>query len=247
MNEEFLFRSIGVVRSPFAEKFGVPRQSGMLSLARGVLELRPEADFRRAVQDLGGFSHLWVIFVFHKDLKKTWTPEVMTPRVELERKIGVLSTRSPHRPNPIGLSALKIERIDVEAKPGAKIYVSGLDLLDGTPILDIKPYIPYCDSISEASGAWASNPIEKFPVFFSEESLEMIQTKIQMNYPDFQKFITQIVELDPRPTTYRKGASLQSPSSAGRRFAFRVLHFDIHCELRPPGIEVTKIIDLECS
>ena len=247
MSEEFRFRAIGKVKSPFVEKFGVPRQSGMLSLATGILKLQPGGDFRRAVEDLESFSHLWVLFVFHKDLEKAWSPDVMTPRENIEKRMGVLSTRSPHRPNPIGMSVLKIEKIDLEVKSGVEIHVSGLDLLDETPILDIKPYVPYADSIPEAKAGWAVAPTEKVFVTYSEESLEILEAKILKRHPDFQKLLTQIVELDPRPTTYRKEAPIHSEKAIGKRFAFRLLDFDIHCELKVGSIEVARIIDLKSS
>src|SRR5690606_2898001 len=139
----FTFEPIGMLRTPWSEKFGVPRQSLMISEAWGLLRLSPH--YRAALSQLETFSHLWLVFVFHKHRQGPWKPIIEPPRLGV-RDIGVFASRSPDRPNPIGLSAVKLERIEDRGQGGIDIHVSGVDLLDETPILDIKPYVPYADS-----------------------------------------------------------------------------------------------------
>ena len=152
MNDHF--PPIGVIRTNFTEKFGVPRQSMMISEALGVLKLHPDPSFRAALNHLDRFTHIWVVFIFHQSVEKGWRPTIRPPRVDAPRKVGVFASRSPHRPNPIGLSAVKLERIDLDAPGGIEIHLSGVDLLDGTPVLDIKPYLPSTDAEAGASMGW---------------------------------------------------------------------------------------------
>ena len=149
-SEKIEFEIIGFVETCFKEKFGIPRQPGLVNEARGIIRLRNEDDYRTAIRTLEGFSHVWVVFVFHEHGSKNWKPSIRPPRLGGAKKVGVLASRSPHRPNPIGLSALEIEKIVIDAPQGPEIHVRGVDLLDGTPVLDIKPYLPYADSIPKA-------------------------------------------------------------------------------------------------
>ena len=151
----FTFAPIGVIHSCFKEKFGIPRQPGLVPAARAVLELLPPYNRAEAVRGLEGFSHIWVSFVFHACLDAPWKPTVRPPRLGGNRRLGVFATRSTHRPNPIGLSAVELERI--ETGPGrVLLHLKGADLMDGTPVLDIKPYLPYSDVIPGATGGFAA-------------------------------------------------------------------------------------------
>lgn len=232
---------IGFVRSCFKEKFGVARQALMVTEALGVLKLSPSQDFRLAVSGLETFSHLWVIFVFHKNLEKGWQPLISTPRTE-ENKLGVFASRSPHRPNPIGLSCVKIEKIDLLPRDGIEIHVSGLDILDGSPILDIKPYLPYADAISEANSGWADAEIKKYPVSFSPESLNAIDKLSEGRHPNLKGLLTQMLELDPRPTSQRKASPLEDPQSEGRKFSFRLFDFDVRWQISAAGVQVVELV-----
>lgn len=139
---------IARIRTPFPEKFGVPRQSGLVDVpARIVFE--PDYRSGDALRGIEGFSHLWIIWQFDRAQRETWSPTVRPPRLGGNQRMGVFATRSPFRPNPIGLSCVKLERVE-----GAVLHVTGADLVDGTPILDIKPYLPYCDSQPDAIGGW---------------------------------------------------------------------------------------------
>lgn len=238
---EFHYPPIGTLHTCFKEKFGVPRQSLMMSEARGVLKLNPDPAFRVAVNHLEKFSHLWLVFVFHKTGDRAWRPTIDPPRLDAADAMGVFATRSPHRPNPLGLSAVKLERIDLKAPGGVEIHLSGVDILDGTPVLDIKPYLPYTDRIAEANSGWATAEIERFEVSFSPESLATIETHSEI-HPQIKVLVQQMLELDPRPTSQRRAIPIKTGESLGKKFAFRVLGLDIHWEIRNQAIYVTHAV-----
>lgn len=233
---------IGIMKTCFTEKFGAPRQPLMVSEARGILKLNPDPAFALAFDHLTDFSHVWVIFVFHQHLHKPWHPRIRPPRVEAPRKVGVFASRSPHRPNPIGMSAVKLEKIDLEAEGGIEIHLSGVDILDGTPVLDIKPYLPYADSIPEASTGWATEEIARYPVSFSPESLAAIEGLSSELFPNLRELLSQMLSLDPRPTSQRKAMPILSPSSEGMVFGFRVSSFDVQWQIRAGEIYVIELL-----
>jgi tRNA-Thr(GGU) m(6)t(6)A37 methyltransferase TsaA len=195
---ELVVRPIGVVHSPYREKREAPRQPAAASDARGSIELFPDSGFEHALSDLERWSHLWVLFWFH--LNEGFRPKVLPPRSA--RRRGVFSTRSPHRPNPIGLSAVKLERVN-----GLVLEVSGLDMLDQTPVLDLKPYVAYTDAITDANGGWLSGALD--PVApFSVEILD--QARAELTYLretwgiDFDDPIQKILSLGPQAHPYRR-------------------------------------------
>jgi len=244
------FAPIGIIRTAFAEKFGIPRQPGMVSEAKGVIELDKHPFFALAIDKLETFSHLWIIFVFHEHGARDWKPSIRPPRLGGRKKVGVLASRSPHRPNPIGLSAVKLDRIELTPK-GAKIHVSGVDLLDGTPILDVKPYIPFADSIPSAHAGWAAEPIEKFSVEFTEKSrlaLERHQKRIRAEKGDetidIERMIVEMLELDPRPASQKRKMPPNEDESIGLRFAFTLFDFDVKWEIRDGKFAVLDLEDL---
>ena len=232
------FPPIGTLKTCFAEKFGVPRQSMMTTEARGVLKLNPDPSYRAALNHLDQFSHVWVVFVFHQN-GGTWRPTIDPPRLDAPKSMGVFASRSPHRPNPIGLSAVKLDRIDFDAEGGIEIHLSGVDILDGTPVLDIKPYLPYADSIPEANTGWIEGEIDRYKVEFSAESLRTIAGD-----PKLKKLIEQMLEWDPRPTSQRRSAPMAAPESEGKRFAFRILNFDVQWVIRNASVYVVTILVL---
>lgn len=148
---ERAMRVIARIRSDFAEKFGIPRQSGLVSALRSAVVFEPEFRNPDALRGIGDFSHLWLIWEFSEALRENWSPTVRPPRLGGNERVGVFATRSPYRPNPIGLSCVRLEEVRQEPALGTILIVSGADLMDGTPIYDIKPYIPYADCHPDAA------------------------------------------------------------------------------------------------
>jgi tRNA (adenine37-N6)-methyltransferase len=201
------FNPIATIETCYPEKFGTPRQPGLVPESWGIIRLHNELNLADGLAGLEGFTHLWVIFVFHQNTNKGIKTKVHPPRMAGE-KVGVFATRSPHRPNPIGLSVVKIERIE-----GSMIYVSGVDFVNGTPVLDIKPYLPSADRISEAQGGWADAKSERsVQVEFSEEALAQIDEKQKLRADsDLKSLIQSNLELDPRPVFYKGTPEQENP------------------------------------
>ena len=152
------WKTIARVHSDFDEKFGIPRQSGLVEALEAEIVFEPEFRSPEAVRGLEAFSHIWLIWVFSRSAREGWSPTVRPPRLGGNRRMGVFATRSPFRPNPIGLSCVRLLEVVPNTPRGPVLRVAGADLLDGTPILDIKPYVPYADSHPEALGGFASVP-----------------------------------------------------------------------------------------
>lgn len=152
--EDVRMKFIATIHTDFSDKFGIPRQSGLVPELTGIIEFQPEFRNADAVRGLDGFSHLWLLWQFSKAVRETWSPTVRPPRLGGNTRIGVFATRSPFRPNAIGLSCVRLEKVEMSTERGPLLYVSGADLLDGTPIFDIKPYLPYSDSIPDATGGF---------------------------------------------------------------------------------------------
>jgi len=218
---EFSFKPIGIIESCFKEKFGIPRQSGLATEARATLKMFPPFDQLAAFEGLEDFSHIWIIFVFHSGMRDKWKATVRPPRLGGNRRIGVFSTRSGFRPNPIGLSVVRLEKIIRERKD-TRLYLAGVDLMDGTPVLDIKPYLPYADAICDArSGFAAGSPEALIQVHFSPEARAFCLEKEQSGYPGLMRLIQQLLETDPRPAYY---ASTPQKSHFGMKvYDFNVL------------------------
>lgn len=189
-------RPIGVIRSPFKEKVEAPRQGIVAADVRGVIEVLPElAD---GLQDLEGFDRVWLLYWF--DRAVGYKPKVLPPRSEHKR--GVFATRSPHRPNPIGLSAVRLERVDIAAR---EVHVRDIDLIDGTPILDIKPYIPYADAFPDASSGWlASDVREEWSVALTDDAEARAAFIHELTALDLRDRIVQSLSLGPQPHAYRR-------------------------------------------
>lgn len=173
MNVEM--KVIARIRSPFPEKFGVPRQSGLVDSLQAQIVFEEEYRNADAVRGLDGFSHIWLIWQFSRAVRNGWSPTVRPPRLGGNERMGVFATRSPFRPNEIGLSSVKLEKIEIDSKLGPVLHVSGADLMDGTPIFDIKPYLPYCDSHPDAIGGWTTEADNRLlQVDFPAELLEKV-------------------------------------------------------------------------
>ena len=152
------------VSTCYPDKFGAPRQSGLVPDARARLVFEPPFRHPDAVRGLEGFSHLWLVWVFSENVDKGWSPTVRPPRLGGNVRMGVFATRAPFRPNPIGLSAVRLERVELHPLDGPVLHLSGVDLVDGTPILDIKPYVPLADCIPEASEGFTAVPYERLEI-----------------------------------------------------------------------------------
>ena len=161
MPQEFSMKTIARIHSDFAGKFGVPRQSGLVEALEARVVFEPEYRNSAALRGLEGFSHLWLLWEFSQVVGKPWSPTVRPPRLGGNRRMGVFATRSPFRPNPIGLSCVRLEGVEWDTPEGPVLHVSGADLVDGTPILDVKPYIPYADCHPEAAGGFAGSAPER--------------------------------------------------------------------------------------
>ena len=151
---------IARIHTDFPTKFGIPRQSGIIASLQGRIVFEPEYRNPEAVRGLEAFSHIWLLWEFSECLRDSWSPTVRPPRLGGNVRKGVFATRSPFRPNPIGLSSVRLEKVDIDPTLGPVLYVSGADLMDGTPIYDIKPYIAYTDSHPDAVSGFASTPAE---------------------------------------------------------------------------------------
>lgn len=193
---------IGVVRSCFGGKFGVPRQPGLCPSAWGELVFHETYRSREAIRGIEGFSHLWLIFGFHETAGQGWKPTVRPPRLGGNRRIGVFASRSTFRPNGLGLSLVRLEGIDATVRNAPVLLLGGLDLLDGTPVYDIKPYLPYSEAVPDAAAGFADEEIPRLQVEISadaEEEFGKLPARAQ-------SVIREALALDPRPAV-RKGDS----------------------------------------
>lgn len=199
---------IAIIHTPYQEKFSVPRQPELVQDGTGVVELLPPYNSAEAVRGLEEFSHLWLLFQFDRIPQGKWQPTVRPPRLGGNRRVGVFASRSTHRPNPIGLSKVALRH--VECSDGkVLLHVGAVDLVDGTPILDIKPYIAYADSEPLARSSFAQQkPMATLPVKFTPQSLRDLQNlaKDQPHLVHFERFIREVIQQDPRPA-YQRGNS----------------------------------------
>ena len=184
---------IAHIHTDFPTKFGIPRQSGIIASLQGRIVFEPEYRNPEAVRGLEDFSYIWLLWEFSKAVRDTWSPTVRPPRLGGNVRKGVFATRSPFRPNPIGLSSVRLEKVDIDPKLGPVLYVSGVDLMDGTPIYDIKPYITYTDSHPDAVSGFASTPAEYLlEVDFPDNLLQKV--------PENQReSLIEVLTHDPRP------------------------------------------------
>ncbi len=200
--ENLSLKIIGSVVSPYEEKFAIPRQPGLVSAAKSSILLRKEFNREELLRGLNDFSHIWIVFLFHESIRDQWKPMVRPPRLGGNQKIGVFASRSPFRPNPIGLSVVKIDKI-AKINDQWRIDFEGGDLLNKTPVIDIKPYIPYADSIEDAKGAYANcAPTIDVKIGFSSLAQSQLR-KHQQKHPDLQRLIEQVLAQQPQPA-YKK-------------------------------------------
>ena len=193
MSQAYSMRVIARIHSDFSSKFGVPRQSGLVDALESTIDFEPEFRNPDALRGLEGFSHLWLVWVFDQAIRETWSPTVRPPRLGGNQRMGVFATRSPFRPNPIALSSVKLAGIEQTAEFGTVLKIRGADLMDGTPILDIKPYIPYADSHPDAVGGFASAPAgETLKVHIPPELMALVPE-------NRREALRGVLAQDPRP------------------------------------------------
>ena len=186
-------KAIAHIHTEFPTKFGIPRQSGIIETLRGTIVFEPEYRNPEAIRGLEGFSHLWLIWEFSEAKRDSWSPTVRPPRLGGNIRMGVFATRSPFRPNPIGLSSVKLEKIEMDPKLGPVLHVTGADLMDGTPIYDIKPYLVYTDSHPDAVSGFAEKPADSLlEVDFPSDLLEKVA-------PEQRESLAAVLAHDPRP------------------------------------------------
>ncbi|MFC4656730.1 tRNA (N6-threonylcarbamoyladenosine(37)-N6)-methyltransferase TrmO [Rheinheimera marina] len=223
---------VGYVRSPYKQKFAIPRQPGLIAEAKAELVLEKGYDDDAMVRGIEAFSHLWLVFVFHETADKGWSPLVRPPRLGGNAKKGVFATRATFRPNPVGLSVVKLEGV-LRRQGRLVLQLSGVDLLDGTPILDIKPYLPYADALPDASGGFAdSAPETDMTVSFSEQADAFCQRQQQV--PELRLLIEKVLKQDPRPQYKKQRSDTQS-------YGMTLYHFNIKWTVNGGHNHVTEI------
>lgn len=202
--ENYEFTPVARVKSCFKSKFGIPRQPGLVPEASGEIVFVPPFNQPNAVRGLEEFSHIWVLFVFHQSIREHWKATVRPPRLGGDRRIGVFSSRSPFRPNPIGLSVLKLKEV-ICRNGRVSLLVDGLDMVDGTPVIDVKPYVPYADSVPGAIGSFAHTApdAEALQVVFSDEAAEQCRVLEAGGLTGFKVLAEKLIAANPRPA-YQK-------------------------------------------
>lgn len=214
--QELAIRPIGWVRSPFQSKFGVPRQSGLAPALRGELVLAPEFRNGDALRGIEGFSHLWLIWAFSENTGRGWSPTVRPPRLGGNVRMGVFATRSPFRPNPLGLSCVRLLAVRWDTPEGPVLELGGADLVDGTPVYDIKPYLAYADAVPDALGGFTGGEAPRIlPVLCPEEELRKLPAEAAAALP-------QVLGCDPRPSYQRDAGRIYGMGYAGCQLRFRV-------------------------
>ena len=216
MNNTVSHKIIARIYTDLPEKFGIPRQSGLAPSLMGKIVFEPEFRNAEALRGLDEFSHLWLIWQFSEAVREGWSPTVRPPRLGGNKRMGVFATRSPFRPNAIGLSSVKFEKIDTDGENGRVIYVSGIDLMNGTPIFDIKPYLSYTDSHPEAAGGFTESVADRtLEVDIPDELIERVPK-------DSRQALYDILKEDPRPSYQHDESRIYRFDFAGRTVAFTV-------------------------
>jgi len=235
----FSFEPIGTIHSCFKDKFGVPRQPGLVPSARGTLELFAPYNRAEAWTGVEGFSHLWIQFLFHQCIRDEPGLTVRPPRLGGNQRLGVFATRSTFRPNALGLSVVALERLECVADK-VTLHLRGLDLIEGTPVLDVKPYIPYVDAIPQARAGFAqAPPARQLNVSFSRVAMAQL-AHWQSKWPALEALVVEVIELDPRPAYLRRRES--SEGGASRSFALRLYDLDIRWQCEGVEAVVTEIL-----
>lgn len=216
MSEEYVIRPIAHIKSDFPDKFGVPRQSGLVPELRATVVFDGEYRNPEALRGIELFSHLWLIWQFSRNLRPDWSPTVRPPRLGGNVRMGVFATRSPFRPNALGLSCVKLEKVEQRLDEGTVLIVSGADLVDGTPIYDIKPYAPYADCRPEAVGGYAE------PKWQRQVEVDIAQELLERMEESRRAALVGILRNDPRPSYQTDPERVYGLDFAGYNVKFSV-------------------------
>lgn len=220
---------IARIYTPYKEKFGIPRQSGIADSIESKIVFEPEYRRSEALTGIEGYSHLWIIWNFSEAEREEFSPTVRPPRLGGNKRVGVFATRSPFRPNPIGLSSVKLVSVEKTEREGTVLFVKGADMLDGTPIYDIKPYLPFTDSHPDAVGGFSDEVFDySVEVVFPSSLLEIIEEK-------YREPLKKILSEDPRPS-YKK--------SSEKEYGMRFADYEIFFVVKDAILTVTRILTL---
>jgi tRNA-Thr(GGU) m(6)t(6)A37 methyltransferase TsaA len=249
----YAIESIGTIETCFPDKFGIPRQAGLAPSAKGILTLHAPYNNPDCVEGLEGVSHLWLTFVFHEHIDKTWKPKVRPPRLGGNEKVGVFATRSSFRPNNLGLSLVKLDRIDCSDQQ-LRLQLSGVDLVSGTPIVDIKPYLSYADSLPHAVNVFAGQAPIMMAVEFSETALAFclqyntgLDTRLKEGVSvDLRQLIVEVLQQDPRPAYHRSSSIGGLIKPDVREYGVTLMDCNVRwlCETLSQGATI-KVLDVQ--
>lgn len=221
MAESVPMKIIARIRTDFATKFGIPRQSGLVEALKGTVIFEPEYRSPDALRGIEGFSHLWLVWQFSEAVRETWSPTVRPPRLGGNERLGVFATRSPFRPNAIGLSCVRLEGVDLRTREGPVLRVAGADLMDGTPIFDIKPYLPYVDCRLDAVGGFAADrPEHLLTVDFPPVLLAAVPDELRAG-------LVGVLSCDPRPPYQHDPQRVYGLDFGGYNIKFTVAGTDL--------------------
>ena len=228
---------IAIIHTPYKEKFSVPRQPNLVEDGVGIVEFLPPYNSPEAVRGLEQFSHLWLIFQFDQIQQGKWQPTVRPPRLGGNQRVGVFASRATHRPNPLGLSKVKLRQVEC-INGNVFLHLGAVDLVDGTPIFDIKPYIAYADSEPNAQSSFAQEkPPAKLTVEFTEQAKSAVK-KREEKRPNLSRFIRQVLEQDPRPA-YQQGR----PSD--RIYGMSLYEFNVKWRIKAGTVNCVEVIEIE--
>ena len=216
MNNSYTIKPIAYIHNDFSEKFGIPRQSGLVNTVKSSIVFEKMYRNPDAFRGLEGFSHIWLIWGFSESVREGWSPTVRPPRLGGNKRAGVFATRSPFRPNSMGLSSVELERISMDKELGPVLHVLGADLMDGTPVFDIKPYLPYVDSHPDALDGFAG-PVKKHRLHVKcpDYLMSLIPT-------DCRNALCELLSQDPRPSYQEDAGRIYGMKYAGLNIKFRV-------------------------
>lgn len=231
----FSLTPLGYVESCFPEKFGIPRQPGLTN-GPGIIRLMPPFDDPRAFEGLSHYSHLWISFIFHLSPTDSWSPRIRPPRLGGNQRLGVFASRSPFRPNRLGLSSVRHHGL-IEDAQGLGLRISGHDLVDGTPVVDIKPYLPYADALPDATTTLAEPPRARMAVEFEPDARTALAELRTPRYAGLETLIIDTLSQDPRPA-YRRG----KPDT--KQYGVRLFDLDIRFRVEGNRLKVAAIVKL---
>lgn len=222
MQSTYILKPIAYIRNDFPDKFGIPRQSGLVDALKAEIIFEPEYRNPDAFRGLEDYSYLWLIWGFSENIRRRWSPTVRPPRLGGNSRMGVFATRSPFRPNPIGLSAVRLHSIEMHSEYGPVLHISGADLMNGTPIFDIKPYLPYADSRPEASEGFGG-PLKGYTL-----DVECPPELLNEVPEDKREGLLALLAQDPRPSYHNDPNRIYGLRFAGMEIKFQVAGTTLH-------------------